>query len=281
MVRAGAEPGVEGQVGTEGIHARGGQNGGGIGFGACGKRKKNGSEKRKQLAKLPGSENHAARYPPPRMDQELLFFINRTAIHPVTDWILAILSSFDFWWPFFLLGGILGAVFGGFRFRAFLVVAGLAVGVNDGIVVHTLKDVVGRPRPNEMLEGVRSLDLAPTTPRFLALGKPLKVSYSEARIQPPHGKSFPSGHTSNVFALATVAAVFYRRRGWLAYFPAALVGYSRIAVGSHWPTDVVISSFLGTGVALIVCASLAVLWRRLAARWTPALYERHPDLLGP
>lgn len=213
------------------------------------------------------------------MDQQLLFFINRSVTHPALDWLMAVMSSFDFWWPLLVVGGIVGVIFGGFRFRAFVLAAGLAIGVNDGLVVKSLKDLVGRPRPNEVLEGVRSLDLEHVSPRFLALTEPLRVSFSEARIQPAHGNSFPSGHASNTFALATVAALFFRRRGWLVYIPAVLVAYSRVYVGSHWPSDVVISAFLGTGLALLVCAALQSLWTIFGARWMPGLFDRHPHLL--
>lgn len=213
------------------------------------------------------------------MDQQLLFLINRSATHPALDWLMAVMSSFDFWWPLLVVGGILGVVFGGFRFRAFVLAAGIAIGITDGLVVDTIKGMVGRPRPNEMLEGVRSIDLEHVSPRFLAVGKPLRESFSEARIQPAHGNSFPSGHASNNFALATVAALFYRRRGWLVYIPAALVAYSRVYVGSHWPSDVLISALIGAGIGLLVCAALEVLWTSLGSRWVPALHERHPHLL--
>jgi undecaprenyl-diphosphatase len=214
------------------------------------------------------------------MDQQLLFFINRTVTHPALDWLMAVMSSFDFWWPLLVAGGVIGVIFGGFRFRAFLVAMGIAIGITDGLVVDTLKGLVGRPRPNEMLEGVRSLDLQHVSPRFLAVGHPLRQSYSVARIQPPHGNSFPSGHASNNFALATVAALFYRRRGWLVYLPATLVAYSRVYVGSHWPSDVVVSALIGTGIAFLVCAGLEKLWAALGPRWVPALHERHPFLLA-
>lgn len=192
---------------------------------------------------------------------------------------MAVMSSFDFWWPILVVGGVLGAVFGGFRFRAFLVAMGLAVGVTDGLVVDTIKGMVGRPRPNEMLEGVRSLDLEHTSPRLIALSRPLRQSYSEARIQPPSGNSFPSGHASNNFALATVAALFFRR-GWLVYVPAALVAYSRVYVGSHWPSDVVVSCLIGTGIGFVVCAVLEALWRWQGPRRLPGIFGRHPHLLA-
>lgn len=211
------------------------------------------------------------------MDQQLLFLINRSVTHPALDRLMAVMSSFDFWWPILVVGGILGAIFGGLRFRVFLLAVGLSIGITDGLVVDTIKGMVGRPRPNEVLEGVRSLDLEHTNPRLLAIGKPLRESFSEARILPPQGNSFPSGHASNNFALATVAAIFFRR-GWLVYLPAILVAYSRVYVGSHWPSDVLVSAFIGTGIAFLVCAAMEALWRAKGGRWVPGLHERHPSL---
>lgn len=213
------------------------------------------------------------------MDQQLLFLINRTWTHPVLDRIMAVVSSFDFWWPFLLLGGIVVAIWGGFRGRAFLVAAVVAVGITDGLVVGTLKEVVGRPRPHDFLAGVRSLDLQPLNPRFLALGKPLRESLSSVGIRPPRGNSFPSGHAANNFAVAAVCAAMFRRRGWLVFFPAALVAYSRIYVGSHWPLDVMVSVLLGTALGLLTVAGLEALWRWQAGRWLPKLAKNHPSLV--
>ncbi|MFZ4682322.1 MAG: hypothetical protein ACOYMS_07455, partial [Terrimicrobiaceae bacterium] len=100
------------------------------------------------------------------MDQQLLFLINHSWTHPAVDRVMAVASSYDFWWPVLLLGVVLAAVFGGFRWRAFLLAAGIAVGITDGLVVDTLKKSVGRPRPNDALEGVRVVDLARAKPRF-------------------------------------------------------------------------------------------------------------------
>ncbi len=212
------------------------------------------------------------------MDQDAFYLINHFWARPWLDAVMAVASSWDFWWPFLVVGGLAVLVFGGFHARVMVVVAGLAVGVTDGIVVHALKEMVGRPRPHEVLVGARTLDLAKARPRILALGKPLKENYSRPGAPPARGNSFPSGHASNNFALATVVAVFYRRWGWLAYFPAALVSYSRIYVGSHWPLDVLVSCFLGAAGALLVVAALEACWRRWGARVLPSLRAAHPSL---
>jgi undecaprenyl-diphosphatase len=214
------------------------------------------------------------------MDQQLLFLINHTWAHPALDRLMAVMSSFDFWWPFLIAAGVVAALFGGFRMRAMLLTAGLAIALTDAVAVRMLKDAVGRPRPHEVLEGVRTLDLALARPRFLALALPLREAYSVARIRPPRGNSFPSAHAANNFAVAAVCAVFFRRWGWLLLLPAALVAYSRVYVGSHWPLDVLVSSLLGLGIGLLVVVALEALWRRWGGRCIPGLHARHPSLLA-
>jgi len=213
------------------------------------------------------------------MDQQLLFLINRTWAHPGLDRLMAAFSSWDFWWPILLVAAISVAIFGGFRGRMLLLTAGLAIGVTDALVVDTIKNAVGRPRPNEMLEGVRTLDLAKARPRFLALGLPLREEFSVARIQPPRGNSFPSGHAANNFAVAAVFTAFFRRRGWLMFLPASLVAYSRVYVGSHWPMDVLVSCLIGAGIGFLVAAAMEAIWRRWGGKWLPALYLKQPSLL--
>jgi len=215
------------------------------------------------------------------MDANLFTLINATWAHPALDLTMAAASSWAFWWPFLVLGGLLLLIFGGFRARAMLLACGIALGITDALVVDTLKGIVGRPRPHEAMEGVRTIDLGRANPRFLALAKPLKVRYSGPPKATGHGNSFPSGHAANNFCVAMVAALFYRRWGWLVFLPASLVSYSRIYVGSHWPLDVAVSCVIGVAIALAVVAAMRWLWERHGGRLLPKVFASHPELTGP
>jgi len=60
--------------------------------------------------------------------------------------------------------------------------------------------------------------------------------------------AFPSGHTSAAFAVAAVFAKRYSNRRWVrwvAYGLAGLVGFSRISLESHFPSDVFLGAVLG------------------------------------
>lgn len=66
--------------------------------------------------------------------------------------------------------------------------------------------------------------------------------------------SFPSGHSTSVFALATLLALFAKNKKWniLYLFGAVAVGYSRIYLGQHFLGDVLVGSFLGVSLAVLV-----------------------------
>jgi len=214
------------------------------------------------------------------MDQKFLFLINRQWTSPALDYFMALLSNFAAWTPpLILLVGLL-LWRGGFHARAFVLTAALIVGVNDGLLSRTLKHHADRPRPHQAINDVRQVELAKATPRLLALGKPLKIKFSKAAEKDVEGRSFPSAHTINTISVALVVACFYRGWGWLAFVPALLVGYSRIYTGSHWPSDVAVSLFLGLGSTLLLLCGLEWMWRKMGARLLPALHRQNPSLLA-
>ncbi len=70
--------------------------------------------------------------------------------------------------------------------------------------------------------------------------------------------SFPSGHTTSVFALALFLVLMFdlRKTAWLMALMALLVGYSRVYLAVHFPVDVYFGSIIGVATALIVHAWL-------------------------
>jgi undecaprenyl-diphosphatase len=214
------------------------------------------------------------------MDQKLFLLINRVWTHPVLDRFMAALSSFDMWLPLLIGAALLAAWRGGFRARAFLCTVAFTVALADGAVSNPLKRLTDRPRPADTMAGVRKLDLAKATPRLLAILKPPKVRTSKVPKERTPGRSFPSSHTSNTMAVALVATLFYPRRGWLAIFAALAVGYSRLYTGSHWPSDVAASVFLGAGLGVAGALLAELAWCKLAPRWLPALVKKYPSLLA-
>ena len=98
--------------------------------------------------------------------------------------------------------------------------------VISSVTTWSLKKIVGRVRP------------AVNDPTFTA-------------VLDLHNPSFPSGHTSEAFSMATSLSIKYPR--WYVIVPAftyaGLTGYSRLYLGVHYPTDILAGALVGSGSA--------------------------------
>jgi undecaprenyl-diphosphatase len=70
-------------------------------------------------------------------------------------------------------------------------------------------------------------------------------------IIPSDRFSFPSGHTSAAFLIATLLSYFYPILSPLAFVWASSMGLARVVLGVHFPTDTLIGALMGTLLALI------------------------------
>lgn len=69
-------------------------------------------------------------------------------------------------------------------------------------------------------------------------------------ITPPTDYSFPSGHTAASFAVGVLLfRKLPKRYGIPALVLAALIGFSRLYLGVHYPSDVLAGALLGTGIS--------------------------------
>jgi undecaprenyl-diphosphatase len=213
------------------------------------------------------------------MDTLLLFLINKQWTNPVLDRLMAICSNFDLWRPVIIAAALLLFWLGGFRWRSFLMVTLITLGFTDGAFTQVTKILVNRPRPVEALADVREVSLPKTQPTFLGLLQPVSIQLSPTPVgRIGVGRSFPSGHAVNNTVIATLAILFFRWWGALYVIPAALISYSRIYCGSHWPSDIIVSIVAAVGFALSFFVLLSFLYRKVAARWFPRLYANHPHL---
>jgi undecaprenyl-diphosphatase len=71
-----------------------------------------------------------------------------------------------------------------------------------------------------------------------------------------HSSSFPAGHAATAFAGAAVLAYVVPRLAPLLFLIAALIGFSRVYVGVHYPTDVLGGAAIGLAVGVAVVLAL-------------------------
>ncbi len=172
------------------------------------------------------------------LDHQLFLFLN--GLH--VDWldpVMTFISSEMGWIPFYAV--LVFLVFYKYRWKGLWVMLGvvIAITLSDQIASSVFKPLVMRLRPchDPLIE-----DLV-----YLPKGKP------------GGHYGFISSHAANTFALASFIYMTMRKHyskiGWLMFIWAAVVSYSRIYMGVHFPGDIICGAalglFLGFGIGYL------------------------------
>jgi undecaprenyl-diphosphatase len=164
----------------------------------------------------------------------LFYFINNGLENPFFDFLMPAITNFGS----FIAMGIICVVlyiFGGENTRK-VALLGLAALLLANVAVYLLKIIIAEPRPFNVLPHVDLL-------------------VSESEIY-----SFPSGHSASSFAVMMVIGLKYRLhikgKAYRLLYPllafAALIAFSRVYIGVHYPLDVVFGAIVGILSALVV-----------------------------
>jgi undecaprenyl-diphosphatase len=179
-----------------------------------------------------------------KIDRIIFLYLNGMNT-PLSDQIWYTITNIPTWIPLYLL--ILMAVIWHFRWDAIWVIASLLLVVllSDQFTSSFMKPFFGRLRPCHEPEWSHLVHV---------------VKYCGGKF------AFASGHAANSFGIATFVFLIFRfKSSWikLLFLWAALVAYSRIMMGVHYPGDIIAGAAIGIFFGWLVYRLLEGLYFRI------------------
>ncbi len=192
---------------------------------------------------------------PASLDRGLFVLLNGVR-EPHIDGIMVFLS-YPSTWFWLLLGAVVAwrIYCGSNRERFVICCAILVVLLSDFLCNRVLKPFFMRPRPFDELVGIwvyKGGRFIVTTPEFVK------------RVHDT--MSLPSAHAMNNWSLSLFLYCHDRRIGAAFMALAAVVSYSRIYLGVHYPFDVAVGALLGGGLGYGAGRLSRAAWSRISRR---------------
>lgn len=157
-------------------------------------------------------------------DVWLFFIVNDVMSNPFFDWLMPAVSGLPFWIPLYALGLIQLFRHKKWSMITVTVAIGLIIFIADQTSASLIKPWIDRSRPCQSIEGINLL------------------------VNCGGGKSFPSAHSTNNFAVATFLFGLFPRKWWLWFSLAFIVAISRVYNGVHYPLDIAGGAAIGAAI---------------------------------
>jgi undecaprenyl-diphosphatase len=179
------------------------------------------------------------------LDRSVFYFCNQTLANSVFDVVMPFLTDLNQTWYGLSMFAALWLLLmwkGGKKGRILCILLIPLIVMSDQLSSSVIKNLIGRPRPCHEINGIPVLD------------------HIRLLVNCGSGYSFPSSHAANNFAFGTLFSYYYRRWTWAFMTFAAIMGFTRISVGVHYPSDVVGGAILGALCAVFII----LLWESIA-----------------
>ncbi|MCX7879954.1 MAG: phosphatase PAP2 family protein [Ignavibacteria bacterium] len=161
------------------------------------------------------------------IDVSIFYFINKTIANTFFDKLFVLITTQENWYLTYIFLIYFLWTRHRLKGKAFVLILVLTITVSDQLSSQVIKEIFERIRPCHSLEDVRLL------------------------VHCGAGKSFPSSHSVNNFAFATLMSSFFTRYKLHFFIIASLIAISRVYVGVHYPADVLFGAFLGLAIGYV------------------------------